>query len=230
MVYCKTKPQFGHMKAKLNQDCQLIQREAMKGFKKVCMDVTGYTEVKLAKASTIKYNKLNNTSHKIMEEMKKVQNTQDKLRDLHDHCAKMLDPMSRWTTQFFTSVELECRMELSNAKLTSLVESKADHIQQLLHPLRNAIETLQRGVEPMEEELKTMWMMVSQRQGISKQSISQQVLQEIQSLKNECIINKHRIEHQQKEIQQLQHAQDDLKTKLESAQSEVRLETIEKDL
>ena len=82
----------------------------------------------------------------------------------------------------------------------------------------------------MEEELKTMWMMVSQRQGISKQSISQQVLQEIQSLKNECIINKHRIEHQQKEIQRLQHAQDDLKTKLESAQSEVRLETIEKDL
>ena len=89
-----TKPQFGHIKAQLNINCQTIQREGTKDIRKVSKDTNDATEMELAKIATIECNKLNNTSFKIMQELKTVETTQQKLTELHNHCAKMLNPMS----------------------------------------------------------------------------------------------------------------------------------------
>ena len=105
--------------------------------------------MEFAKAATIECNKLNNTSFKIMEEMKKVEATYNELKTLYTTCANLMGPISVWSTQFITKTK-------SNHKFNQLektIASRMDHMEQLLHPLRNAIETVEKGLNLLQKEV-----------------------------------------------------------------------------
>ena len=147
-----TKPRFGHMKAQLAQDCTTIQREATRNFKKASKETVDFAEMELAKAATIECNKLNNTSFKIMEEMKKVQATFEELKTLHSTCSNLMGPMSVWSTQFITKTESDHKFD----HIEKTIASRMDHTEQLLHPLRNAIEVVEKGITPIQQEVREL--------------------------------------------------------------------------
>ena len=129
------------MKATLTQECGIIQRDATKDFKKSTKTTVDFAEMELSKLATFECNKLNNTSFKIMQEMKKVHKTREQLETLHTTCSNLMGPMSVWSTQFITKTESDHQID----KINRDIASQMDHTEQLLHPLLNAIETLEKG-------------------------------------------------------------------------------------
>ena len=187
-------------------DCQTIQKEATKEMRKVSKEMVDATEMELVKLATIECNKLNNTSFKIMQEMKTVETTHNKLKELHNHCAKMLDPMSRWSTQFITAAELDRKLELNSGQTASTIDSRMDHIQQLLHPLRNAIESLQQGVDPMVGQVQTLQANIDRIQNPppTTSMSTDQILQKLHVLCQETQSNRATMAQQQQQIQRIQ--------------------------
>ena len=108
--------------------------------------------MELAKAATIECNKLNNMSFKIMEEMKKAQATYEQLKTLHSMCTNLMGSMSVWVTQFITKTESDHRFD----QVEKLLASKMDHTEQLLHPIRNAIETVETVVSPLQQDMRNL--------------------------------------------------------------------------
>ena len=148
----QSKPQFRHMKAQLNQDCIRIQRTATKDFRRACTEAVDFTQIELAKMATIECNKLNNTSQKIMVEQKKAEEVTKKLKSLHDVCSRVVTAMSTATSGMATKVELAEDV----VKLNARIDSKSDHLQQLLHPIKNAVESMQQGLVPMDTEINEL--------------------------------------------------------------------------
>ena len=201
-----TKPHFGHMKAQLNIDCQTIQKESTKEMFKISKEMVDATEMGLPKLATIECNKLNNTPFKIMQELKTVETTQHKRKELHNHCAKMLNPMSRWSTQFITTAELDRKLELNLGQTASTIDLCMDHIQQLLHPLRNAIESLQQGVDPMVGQVQNLQANIDRIQTPTPTTAmsTDQILQELHALCQESQSNRVTMVQQQQQIQKIQ--------------------------
>ena len=92
--------------------------------------------------------------------------------------------MSRWSTQFVTAAELDRKMELNSGQTASTIDSRMDHIQQLLHPLRNAIESLQQGVDPMMGQVQSLQANIDKMQNLVPPTAmsTDQIIQELQAL------------------------------------------------
>ena len=125
-----TKTRFGHMKATLAQECTEIQRNATKVFRKATKDAVDFAEMDLAKIATMECNKLNKTSFKIMEEMKKAEKTREELKAIHSTCANLMGPKSVWATQLITKTESDHKFE----QVEKEIAARMDHTEQLLHP------------------------------------------------------------------------------------------------
>ena len=157
------KPRAGHMKAQLNQDCIGIQRMATKEFRQACNETVDFTQMELPKMATIECNKLKNTSNKIMIEMKKAEEVHRKLKSLHDVCMTVVAAMSSGNT---TKHDLAADVLTLNTR----IDSKADHLQQLLHPIKNTVDSMKQGLVRMEMEMKILRRTVEQIQQQKSQS------------------------------------------------------------
>ena len=87
---------------------------------------------------------------KIMTEMKKAEEMHGNLKSLHNICLHVNAAMAM--SQLGTASKYDLAQDV--AKLNSRIDSKLDHLQQLLHPIKNAIESMQQGLVPMEMDLK----------------------------------------------------------------------------
>ena len=136
-----TKPKFGHIKAQLKQDCLVIQCTVAKEFCQACNKTVDFTQMpeQLAKMAINECNKLNNMPFKIMTEMKKAEAMHEKLKSLHDVCLRVTAAMSKSQSGMATKYDLAQDM----AKLNSRIDSMSDHLQQLLHPIKNAVKSIQ---------------------------------------------------------------------------------------
>ena len=160
------KPKGGHIKAQLNQNCIGIQQMVTKEFRQVCNETVDFTQMELAKMATIECNKLKNTSNKIMIEMKKAEEAHGKLKSLHDVCTTVVAAMSTQSSGNPTKHDLAA----DALKLNTRIDSKADHLQQLLHPIKNAVDSMQQGLVPMEMEMNNIRRTVEQIQQQKPQS------------------------------------------------------------
>ena len=195
-----TKPRFGHMKAQLTQECGVIQRDAAKVFKKATKDAVDFAEMELAKQATIECNKLNNTSFKIMQEIKKAQETGSNLEEIHATCSNLMGPMSVWATQFLTKTELDHQVE----KINKDIATRMDHTEQLLHPLRNAIEAMEQGITPLRQEIHSIKATVPRSTTNPTDTTNAPENQTMLELKQYMKEQEARIERQRMEIKNLQ--------------------------
>ena len=199
----QSKPRAGHIKAQLNQDCIGIQRTATKEFRQACNEAVDFTQVGLAKMATIECNKL-----KIMIEKKKANDVYEKLKSLHSMCTTVVTAMSTQSSGHATKHDLAADV----LKLNTRIDSKADHLQQLLHPIKKAVDSMQQGLAPMEIELNTLKRTVEQlKQNNSQTPPVEQtthgdntfLINKLRALKQRCSDMSTTVELQTMEIQPL---------------------------
>ena len=118
-----------------------------------------------------------------------------------------MGPMLVWSTQFITKTESDHKFD----HVKKSIASRMDHTKQLLHPLRNAIKVVKKGVSPIQQDVRDLQRFMQQLQQInclSNLSISD--TQEsnrvtLEHLKWQQQDQNAKIEQQQIDIQNLQH-------------------------
>ena len=73
--------------------------------------------MELSKLATTECNKLNNTSQKIMVEMRKAETVQAKLHSLHNICSQLLETLGKRGCLYVTRVELDHDIEKLHAMI-----------------------------------------------------------------------------------------------------------------
>ena len=92
--------------------------------------------------------------------MKKVEATYDELKTLYTTCANLMGPMPVWLAQFIPKTESDHKFNQSE----KTIASRMDHMEHLLHPLRNTIEMVGKGLNPLQQEVYNLKQALQQLQ------------------------------------------------------------------
>ena len=130
----KTKPRMANIRSQLTSECDTIQAAAVEECIQSCKAAWENTTMELAKISNAECNKLNNTSSKILREMKKADVMQTNLLTTHDMCSKLMGEMKTATTNLVTRYEMQrevekMKIEINNSARKQQGEWNLKHAQ-----------------------------------------------------------------------------------------------------
>ena len=111
------KPRIGHIQGQIRGECAMIHRGTIKEIRASCQSVTDHTTIELNRIATAECNKLNNTSQKIMVEMRKAETVQEKLHSLNNVCSQLLESLGNRGCLYVTRVELDHDLEKLHAMI-----------------------------------------------------------------------------------------------------------------
>ena len=99
------KPRIGHIRGQVRFECESVQQDMIRECRTACTKMVDFTSMEMSKTADAECNKLNNTSHKIFQELDNATAVMKQMTSLHDMCAAMVKLIGDNPHQFDTHAE-----------------------------------------------------------------------------------------------------------------------------
>ena len=99
------KPRIGHIRGQVRFECESVQKDMIRECRTACTKTVDFASMEMSKIADAECNKLNNTSHKIFQELNKATAVMKQMTSLHDMCAAMVKSIGDNPHQFATHAD-----------------------------------------------------------------------------------------------------------------------------